>query len=56
MADMEKGSLLLKTNRPVGIIGYGAYIPQYRLPAVEIARVWGRSEKSVPIKEKAVQY
>ncbi|MCD6356454.1 MAG: hydroxymethylglutaryl-CoA synthase [Anaerolineaceae bacterium] len=54
MADREKGSLLLKTNRPVGIIGYGAYIPQYRLPAVEIARVWGRSEKSVPIKEKAV--
>jgi hydroxymethylglutaryl-CoA synthase len=49
-----KGSLLLKTNCPVGIVGYGAYIPQYRLPAAEIARVWGRSEKSVPIKEKAV--
>ncbi|MCD6577716.1 MAG: hydroxymethylglutaryl-CoA synthase [Anaerolineaceae bacterium] len=48
------GSRLMKTGRPVGIIGYGVYIPQYRLPAVEIARVWGRSEKSVPIKEKAV--
>ena len=54
MAENEKGSLLLKTNRPVGIVGYGAYIPQYRLPAAEIARVWGRSEKAVPIKEKAV--
>jgi hydroxymethylglutaryl-CoA synthase len=54
MADKKSRSLLLKTDRPVGIIGYGAYIPQYRLPAAEIARVWGRSEKSVPIKEKAV--
>jgi len=54
MGEKDKGSLLLKPNRPVGIIGYGAYIPQYRLPAVEIARVWGRSEKLVPIKEKAV--
>ena len=54
MMKKDKGSLLLKTKRPVGIVGYGAYIPQYRLPAAEIARVWGRSEKSVPIKEKAV--
>ncbi|MDO9545485.1 MAG: hydroxymethylglutaryl-CoA synthase [Pelolinea sp.] len=54
MAEKEKGSLLLKTIRPVGIVGYGAYIPQYRLPAAEIARVWGQSEKAVPIKEKAV--
>ena len=54
MVENGKGSLLLKPNRPVGIVGYGAYIPQYRLPAAEIARVWGRSQKSVPIKEKAV--
>jgi len=54
MVDIKIGSLLLKPVRPVGIIGYGAYIPQYRLPAAEIARVWGRSPKSVPIKEKAV--
>ena len=54
MMKNDKGSLLLKTDRPVGIVGYGAYIPQYRLPAAEIARVWGRSVKSVPIKEKAV--
>jgi hydroxymethylglutaryl-CoA synthase len=54
MAKNDKGSMLLKPNSPVGIVGYGVYIPQYRLPAAEIARVWGRSEKSVPIKEKAV--
>ena len=47
-------SLLLKTNRPVGISGYGAYVPMYRLPAAEIARVWGGSDEGLPIKEKAV--
>ena len=47
-------SLLLKTNRPVGITGYGAYVPMYRLPAAEIARVWGGSDEGLPIKEKAV--
>lgn len=46
---------LLKPNRPVGIIGYGAYVPRYRLPAREIARVWaGGKAGGLPIKEKAV--
>ena len=36
----EQSNLLLKPNRPVGIIGYGAYVPRYRLPAKEVARVW----------------
>jgi hydroxymethylglutaryl-CoA synthase len=49
----QKSSLLLKPNRPVGIIGYGAYVPQYRLPASEIARIWSGSG-GLPIKEKAV--
>ena len=52
--DSEHKSLLLKPDRPVGIIGYGAYIPQYRLPAAEIARVWGGSEEGMPVKEKSV--
>jgi hydroxymethylglutaryl-CoA synthase len=47
-------NLLLKPDRAVGIIGYGAYIPQYRLPAGEIARVWGGSDEGLPVKEKAV--
>ncbi len=53
MNAQQKSSLLLKPNRPVGIIGYGAYVPQYRLPASEISQVWGKSG-GLPIKEKAV--
>ncbi|HEX9115970.1 MAG TPA: hydroxymethylglutaryl-CoA synthase [Anaerolineae bacterium] len=44
---------MLKPDRDVGIIGYGAYVPRYRLPANEVARVWGDTG-GVPIKEKAV--
>jgi hydroxymethylglutaryl-CoA synthase len=48
-------SRLLKPARPVGLIGYGAYVPRYRLPAVEVARVWsGGKAGGLPIKEKAV--
>ena len=52
--EQGKGTLLLKPDRPVGIIGYGAYVPRYRLPAAEINRIWKDGEGGVPIKEKAV--
>ncbi|NLG70621.1 MAG: hydroxymethylglutaryl-CoA synthase [Chloroflexi bacterium] len=45
---------MLKPSRPVGIVGYGAYVPRYRLPAAEVARVWTEGEAGLPIKEKAV--
>lgn len=48
----EKRKLLLPKNK-VGIVGYGAYVPRYRLPAKEIGRVWG-STGGFPVKEKAV--
>lgn len=49
----------------VGIVGYGAYIPRYRIRAEEIAKVWGKdaesikkglllSEKSVPAPDQDV--
>ena len=50
----EKEDLLLKPARAVGIIGYGVYIPQYRLPASEILRIWSGDEGGTPVKEKAV--
>jgi hydroxymethylglutaryl-CoA synthase len=45
---------LLKPLQDVGIIGYGAYIPRYRLPAREVARVWKEIEDGGPSGEKAV--
>ena len=45
---------LLKPAISVGIAGYGAYVPRYRLPASEVARVWTDGEGGLPIKEKAV--
>lgn len=47
-------SKLLKTDRSIGVIGYGVYIPRYRLPGSEIAKVWTGSEIGSPVKEKAV--
>lgn len=44
----------MKPIRDVGIVGYGAYIPRYRLPASEIARVWKGGDGDTPILEKAV--
>ena len=45
---------MLKPDRDVGIVGYGAYVPRYRLPASEVARVWTEGSGGLPIKEKAV--
>lgn len=44
----------MKPSRQVGIIGYGAYIPRYRLPASEISRIWRGGLSLEPIQEKSV--
>ncbi|MBI4344680.1 MAG: hydroxymethylglutaryl-CoA synthase, partial [Euryarchaeota archaeon] len=42
----------------VGIVGYGAYIPKYRIKVEEIARIWGEDPESIKnglrVAEKAV--
>lgn len=45
---------IMKPNRQVGIAGYGAYVPRFRIKAEEIARVWKGNHDALPIKEKAV--
>src|SRR5574341_511957 len=45
---------LQKPLREVGSVGYGSYIPRYRLPAAEVARIWTGSQGGTPIQEKSV--
>jgi len=54
MNENSTENLVLKPDRPVGIVGYGAYVPRYRLPASEVARIWTAGEGALPIKEKSV--
>jgi len=43
---------------PAGIVGYGAYVPKYRIKAEEIAAVWGEDaekiKNSLNVREKSV--
>ena len=57
MADqhpLSAGAPLLKPDRAVGITGYGAYVPRYRLPAKEVARIWTDGQGGLPVVEKSV--
>ncbi|MCS7071218.1 MAG: hydroxymethylglutaryl-CoA synthase [Anaerolinea sp.] len=47
-------NLLMRSDRKVGIVGYGAYVPRYRLPGSEVARVWTGGLSASPVTEKAV--
>ena len=51
---MPEKSLMMQPEHDVGIAGYGAYIPRYRLPATEVARIWKGGSGGTPIREKAV--
>jgi hydroxymethylglutaryl-CoA synthase len=44
---------MMRTDRPVGIAGYGVYIPRYRIAAQEIARVWS-AQGGMPVEAKSV--
>ncbi len=44
----------MRPNTPVGIVGYGAYIPRYRIAAKEIARIWAAGNGGVPVDAKSV--
>ena len=45
---------LMRPARAVGIVGYGAYVPRYRLPASEVSRIWTEGTGGLPVEEKAV--
>ncbi|MHA1754584.1 MAG: hydroxymethylglutaryl-CoA synthase [Candidatus Odinarchaeia archaeon] len=48
----------MRANHKVGIIGWGGYIPRFRLPVESISKVWGkdaeRYKKGLLISEKSV--
>ena len=50
----QQDQWLMQPDREVGIVGYGAYIPRYRLPGQEIARIWTDGLGASPVQEKAV--
>lgn len=54
MIENPKNSILLKPQLAVGIVGYGAYVPRYRLPGREVARIWSAGRDVSPVKEKSV--
>lgn len=43
---------IMQPAHPVGIIGYGAYVPRYRLAAREISHIWrdGRDMDGLPVE------
>ncbi len=47
---------VMKPEIDVGIVGYGAYIPAYRLPAEAISQLWrdGQDRNHLPIGQKSV--
>lgn len=54
MSETKPQGIVNSPIRPVGIVGYGAYIPRYRLPGTEVSRVWKGEPLPGPVKEKAV--
>ena len=51
---LTRPPMLLRPSRSVGIAGYGAYVPRYRLAASEVSEMWTDGATALPIEEKAV--
>jgi hydroxymethylglutaryl-CoA synthase len=59
MTEIPEGQIknnipVMRPDRKVGIVGYGAYVPRYRLPGKEISRVWTEGATPSTVPEKSV--
>jgi hydroxymethylglutaryl-CoA synthase len=45
---------LMKPVKPVGILGYGSYVPQYRLVSQDVSELWTDGNAISPVREKSV--
>ncbi|HSM55746.1 MAG TPA: hydroxymethylglutaryl-CoA synthase [Candidatus Sulfomarinibacteraceae bacterium] len=54
MSEEQEHEGRMKPHHEVGIVGYGAYVPRFRLPASEINRMWKGGKGGTPVKEKSV--
>lgn len=45
---------VMRSNIPVGIVGYGSYVPRFRLPAQEVSDLWTDGNAVLPVREKSV--
>jgi hydroxymethylglutaryl-CoA synthase len=45
---------VMKPNRAVGIAGYGAYVPRFRLVSSEVSELWTDGNMTSPVREKSV--
>jgi hydroxymethylglutaryl-CoA synthase len=50
----EKSTPVMRPARKTGIVGYGAYVPRYRLPGKEVSRVWTEGNTPPIVPEKSV--
>jgi hydroxymethylglutaryl-CoA synthase len=53
-SNLEANLNVMRPDRKVGIVGYGAYVPRYRLPGKEISRVWTDGVMTAAVPEKSV--
>jgi hydroxymethylglutaryl-CoA synthase len=44
----------MRSAEPVGIVGYGGYVPMFRIRDEVIAKTWGSEVRSLPVLEKAL--
>lgn len=51
---MSESGRLMRSQHPVGIASYGAYVPRWRVRTSAIADCWGLDQKRVPVKAKSV--